>query len=223
MSKQQQLGELVEARRQPFKHYKRLGDYPGFECGYVSPYSKGAHNLDSEVMILLQDWSSDDALVRSKGPSELGRDPQLPTNRSLDELLHAAFGMKLAETYATNLFPYIKRGGLSSRIPFGDLVHAAKTFALPQIRIVAPKVVVCLGANTFNALRVAAGLERCRGMACAIDSPFDITLGEGRKATAWAQAHPGAWGQRNRNRERPGRTVEDWKRMSEAAGLGPLR
>jgi restriction system protein len=219
VSKQQQLGKLVEARKEPFKHYKRLGDYPGFECDYVSPYSKGAYNLDPDVMILLQDWSSDEALARSEGPTDLGRDPELPTNRSLDELLGSSFGMKLADTYATNLFPYIKPGGLSSRIPFGDLVYAAKRFALPQIRIVAPQVVVCLGGNTFNALRVAAGLTRCRGMASAIESPFDIALEEGRKATAWAQAHPGAWGQRNRNREHPGRTFEDWKRMSEAAGL----
>jgi restriction system protein len=220
VSKQKQLDEVVEARKQPFKNYKRLGDYHGFECAYVSPYSKGAHNLDSDVLILLQDWSSDEVLTRSRGPSELGRDPGLPTNKNLDVLLESSFGMKLSDTYATNLFPYIKLGGLSSRIPFGDLVYAAVTFALPQIRIVAPKLVVCLGKNTYNALRVAAGLKRCRDMASAISSRFEIDLEGGRVATVWAQAHPGVLGQRNRNREHPGRTSEDWERMSQLLALG---
>lgn len=219
MSKQEQLAKLVEGRRQPFKQYKRLADYPGFECDFVSPYSKGAHNLDADVMILLQDWSSHDALKRSKGPSELGRDPNLPTNKNLDKLLQQSFGMRLAETYATNLFPYIKLGGLSARIPFKDLVYAAETFALPQIRIVAPKLVICFGKNTFNALRVAEQHARCRDMADAIESPFDIDLGAGRKTAVWAQAHPGVLGQNNRNRLHPGRTLQDWESMSRAVGV----
>jgi restriction system protein len=221
VSKQEQLAKLVEARKQPYKQYKRLADYPGFECDFVSPYSKGANNLDADVVILLQDWSSDDALARSKGPSELGRDPNLPTNRNLDKLLQQSFGMTLAETYATNLFPYIKLGGLSARIPFKDLVYAAETFALPQIRIVAPKLVICFGKNTFNALRVSNQLARCRDMASAIDSPFNVELGSGLRAAVWAQAHPGVMGQNNRNRQRPGRTFQDWENMSRAVGLWP--
>lgn len=223
VTKQEHLALLVEARKEPFKQYRRLGDYAGFECDFVSPYSKGAHNLDADVMILLQDWSSDEALSRSKGPSEHGRDPGLPTNRNLDNLLGAVLGLQLSDTYATNLFPYIKPGGLSSRIPFEDLVYAAKKFALPQVRIVAPKLVVCLGKNTFNAIRVAADEPRCRDMSEAIDSPFEADLGSGRRAAVWAQAHPGVLGQNNRNRSHPGRTLEDWQRMSHATGLSPSR
>lgn len=223
MTKQDQLALLVEARKEPFKQYRRLGDYPGFECDFVSPYSKGAHNLHADVMLLLQDWSSDEALSRSKGPSEHGRDPDLPTNRNLDSLLKAAFGLQTSDTYATNLFPYIKLGGLSSRIPFEDLVYAAKMFALPQVQVVAPKLVVCLGKNTFNAMRVAAGEPRCRTMPEAIDSPFAVDLGSGRRAAVWAQAHPGVLGQNNRNRKHPGRTLEDWQRMSRCVGLSPSR
>lgn len=221
MSKRKQLQAVVEARRVPFKHYKRLGDYPEFECDFVSPYSKGAHDVDADVMILLQDWSSDDALSRSNGPSKLGHDSDLPTNKNLESLLRKFFGKGLSETYTTNLFPYIKLGGLSSRIPFTDLRCAAENFALPQIRIVAPKLVICLGKNTFNARRVAVGHPRCRDMASAIDpdSAFKVEVGEGRSAVVWAQAHPGVMGQNNRNRQHPGRTLEDWRRMSEEVGL----
>lgn len=235
MDKHAELLKLVKKRRQPdiLPGYARLGDYAdgAFDknCDFVSPYSKGAHNYDADVMVLLQDWSSDDALQRSSGPSELGRDPNLPTNKTLDKLLDVALGLKLEATYATNLFPFIKAGGLSARIPFADLVLAAMEFALPQVRIIAPRLVVCLGKNTFNAMRVAAserGLThasgRCRTMANAIDSPFPIEL-EGRKVTVWAQAHPGAWGQSNRNKGNPGRTFEDWKKMSRDVALPARR
>lgn len=230
LSKEEALKKIVAKRRSDgLKGYRRLGDYQGglFDCEFVSPYSKGAHNFDSNVMVMLQDWSSDHALQRSKGPSELGHDSKLPTNRRLDSLLRSALGMELHDTYATNLFPYIKDGGLSSRIPFGDLVFAAEEFAIPQIRIVAPRLVVCLGKNTFNALRVAvaklglaSGLSRCHDMASAIDSPFGIKFG-GHTIAIWAQAHTGAWGQRNRNKDDPERTSEDWKRMGRALGLSP--
>lgn len=221
MTKRKQMEALVEARRVRFKHYKRLADYPGFECEFVSPYSKGAHDMDSGVMILLQDWSSHDALWRSAGPSELGRDPDLPTNKNLEFLLHKFLRKKLSETYATNLFPYIKLGGLSSRIPFADLQYAAENFALRQIQIIAPRLVICLGKNTFNALRVAAGYPRCRDMASAIgpDAAFKVDVGGGRSAVVWAQAHPGVMGQNNRNRQHPGRTLEDWQRMCGELGL----
>jgi restriction system protein len=176
-------------------------------------------------LILLQDWSSDNVLQRSNGPSELGRDPNLPTNKTLERLLNDSLGLKLEDTYATNLFPFIKKGGLSSRIPFKDLVLAAEEFALPQIRIVAPRLVICLGKNTFNALRVAVakseparGLRRCRDMASAIAEPFDIEYARHRMAI-WAQAHTGAWGQSNRNKKNPGCTFKDWVEMSRIVGL----
>ena len=86
-----------------------------------------------------------------------------------------------------------------------DLVRAAQEFALPQIRIVRPKLVVCLGLKTFNAIRIACGHTPVQRMNEAITSPF--TLEEYR---IWCQAHTGARGQNNRKRER---VAEDWRRM----------
>ena len=51
---------------------------------YVSPYTKGAGNPESSVMIVLQDWASHEGLVsRGLDPEivKLGRDPSLLTNR----------------------------------------------------------------------------------------------------------------------------------------------
>lgn len=225
MSKKQELDKLVEQRRTlPYAGYHCLADYPlpgdpsrTRECEYVSPYTKSAHNFDAVVMVMLQDWSSHETLLnpRNAESSECGHDPKFPTNIRLKELLKSAFGLELKDTYATNLFPFIKSGSASARIPAKDLQSAARDYAIPQIKVVEPEIVICLGKNTFNAIRVARGLPRVRTMDSAIASPFHIG-----KSAVWAQAHTGSWGQSNRNRGCPDRTFDDWKHMEKASGIG---
>ena len=127
----------------------------------MSPYTKSARNHDAPIFVLLQDWSSEDRL---NGPLdqdaiEHGHTPSLPTNRRLNQLLGRFFNVTLADTYATNLFPFIKPGSLSAPIPFKDLVRAAREYALPQISIVGPRLVICLGSipsGRFNRRRTGA-------------------------------------------------------------------
>jgi hypothetical protein len=135
---------------------------------------------------------------------KLGYDPSLPTNRNLIAFLEQHFDLKLRKIFATNLFPFIKSGGMGSDIPFPDLLWAAQEFALPQIRIVRPKLVVCLGLRTFNALRQACDddLPRVSPLARAIASPFTF---EG--ARVWCQAHTG--GPRVGDAQRP-QNKSDW-------------
>ena len=44
--------------------YKGIGEYhqKRYECDFVSPYTKSAGNVDAHIMVLLQDWSSDEWL-----------------------------------------------------------------------------------------------------------------------------------------------------------------
>ena len=102
----------------------------------------------------------------------------------------------------------MKPGGISSRIPERDLIRAAREFALPQIEIVSPRLVICLGLVTFDALRRAYGLARVGKTEPAINSPF--TVGNSR---VWCQAHTGALGQRNRKKGSVDRVLKDWMRM----------
>jgi restriction system protein len=171
--------------------YKCIGDYHGgkYECDFVSPYTKSARNVDAELMVLLQDWSSDDVL---SGPllterSTLGHDPRRRTNRRLRELLRQHFGLELEQVYATNVFPFVKVGSISASIPGRDLERAAREFALPQIEIVGPRLAVCLGKAAFNAVAVAAGGCRSKSLADALASPFEIG-----KTQVWCQAHTGS-------------------------------
>jgi len=217
MSKREALLALAKKRQAArWSGFSCIGDYHDsvYECAFVSPYTKAAGCIDAEIVVMLQDWSSDGNL---SGPVDhdavkIGHTPTLATNRNLRRLLRSTFDVDLTDVYATNLFPFIKPGPMSGPIPHHDLVRAANEFALPQISIVDPVLVVCLGLATFNALRHAVGgLELSGSLGSAIESPFDFAT-----ARVWCQAHTGAWGQYNRNR-RAGVEVDlvsrDWQNM----------
>jgi hypothetical protein len=119
---------------------------------WVSPYTKGAHTSES-LAFVLQDWSSEDALRRDiamRGgidPSiqEFGRSLHLLTNTRLEKLLDHFFGYQLADVYATNIFPFVKRGNISSSISMRDARAAAFSFIKPELQIAKPKKVLALG------------------------------------------------------------------------------
>jgi uracil-DNA glycosylase len=166
-------------------------------------------------MVFLQDWTSDESIRRGLDEDcvKLGYTPSLPTNRNLIRLLQLHFHVSLRDIYATNLFPFIKPRHMGSAIPRRDLVRAAAEFGLPQIQIVQPALVICLGLPTFNALREVCGHSRVYPMAAAIRSPFSLD-----GARVWCQAHTGGQGQamRNANREK---VPDDWRRMKRDADL----
>jgi hypothetical protein len=206
-----EIARLVERRRRgAYVGYGRIGDYHqgAYECEYVSPYSKSAHNIDAWVMIFLQDWSSHDRLMLPLDPEvvRLGFTPSLPTSRNLLSLLKSHLQLELRDTYATNLFPFIKLGNLSARIPASDLVRAGREFALPQLDAVRPWLAICLGVATFNAMRVAIGLPLSPTLASAIEEPF--VVGSTRVV---CQAHTGNMGRNWRNKGGIDRVSADWE------------
>jgi uracil-DNA glycosylase len=195
--------------------YKCIGDYHDgvYECDFVSPYTRGAGNVDAELMVLLQDWASDGVLRGPLLPERLtlGHDPRRATNQSLRELLRQHFRLELEEVYATNVFPFVKAGSMNASIAKRDLVRAACEFAIPQVEIVGPRLAVCLGKTAFNAVAVAAGRHGAKSLADAIASPFEIG-----KTQVWCQAHTGRQGTNYRNRNGVDRVTQDWARMAQA-------
>jgi restriction system protein len=210
--KRQRLLELGrERQRACWGQYHQLAEYHGgkYECEWVSPYTKAAGNVDAEIFVLLQDWSCDNEL---KGrfdaeAAELGYTPGFPTNRNLIRLLKDTFDLELKDVFGTNVFPFIKDGNNTARIPMRDLEKAARAFAVPQIRIVQPSLVVCLGLATFNALQRACGVKESARVAEAIESPFMLD-----RSQVWCQSHAGALGLINRGRAL---VPEDWRRMKQ--------
>ncbi len=96
-------------------------------------------------------------------------------------------------------------------MPVEDLEKAAETYTVPEIEIVEPRLVVCLGLAVYRAIRKSFGLAPAGNLEMAIASPFRIG-----DAQFWAQSSPGALGRANRNRGGVDRVAEDWRRMADA-------
>ena len=200
--------------------YRAIGDFHdrAYECEHVSPVSIAAHNLDAKVMLMGQDWDSEKGCEREPRRPVRGYDPKLATNIFLDTLLEKTFGLERCDVFFTNLFPFVKPGGMSTTIPTADLTRAALEFALPQVEIVGPKVVVCFGLATYNALAAATGVETQGSVAAALGRPFKLVSSS---AMVWCQSHPGHWGRHARVKVGGAGQVErDWMTMKELLGLG---
>jgi uracil-DNA glycosylase family 4 len=156
MTKEKELSKLAKLRQKTkYDGYKSIADYEDgfYECDYVSPYSKSANNINADVFIVLQDWSSDDNMHGvCHETNRLGYTPSVGTNIKLIEYLKKYLDLELKDTYTTNLFPFIKMGDMSANIPIKDMRRAAKDFTLPMIQIIRPKIVIALGRKTYNSL-----------------------------------------------------------------------
>jgi len=120
-------------------------------------------------------------------------------------LVKKYFGFAICETFVM--------------IPTKYLVLAAKEFALPQIEIVAPRLVIALGLDGFNGFRRALNMDPSRTIASGIEDR--ITLGG---STIWCQAHTSPLGQNMRNRGGIDRVAQDWQKMADwfnAPGVKP--
>jgi len=221
MDKTTALLDLAIKRKQtePRPGSTRISDYQHgiYECDYVSPFTKGACKVNADIFLLLQDWSSHNDmskpvinLERQRLELKYGYTPNQLTNIKLTELLKTYFSVEISDTYGTNLYPYIKSDDMSSSILREDLVWAAEQFALPQIKIVEPKLVICFGKGTFNAIRTACDEKEVDTVEEGINAFFPF-----HNSMVWLQAHPGFYGQQSRNRGGVDKVSPDWEKMAE--------
>jgi hypothetical protein len=151
------------------EEYQRLArarvaaQWPGYgqpeDFGYefrdwVSPYTKTACALGG-IGLVLQDWASADGLRNGPDPDvqEYGRIRTLRTNQVLEVLLGRMFGATLADVYATNAFPFIKCGPMSSALPFRDVLKAVRLFAAPELVLARPTMILAVGGVAHRALQ----------------------------------------------------------------------
>jgi len=188
-----------------------LGDFQSgiFECDFITPWSKSGHNLDASVVVIGQDWVSADVLSGyplGSSVAVFGFDPEFPTNSNLDLLLKVHLQLHRSECYLTNLFVLIKAGNATASIPMADLIWSAHQFTLNELKIVSPRLAICLGLRTFQALLRAAGLEPPTRLEQAIGSPVPIG-----GSMVHCVAHTGARGTSNRGR----RQIDlDWQGLA---------
>jgi hypothetical protein len=163
----------------------------------VVPWTKSACNVDAKLMIIAQDWASEKYFQRPKNRTSwrdtlrthLGQDPQLPTNRNIRRLLRC-FGIKWRQTYATDVSIFIEPGNMNGDVPDALLRYCAIKYTIPQLRIVRPKMVLCLGSRTFNAVRYALGMPAMKlNAACGLE-PHTV---DDQTGTAMRSAYGWAW------------------------------
>lgn len=197
-----------------------------YECDHVSPYTKSAGNVDAGVMIFLQDWASEDFMLKPVCAETIkwGFTPGRATNTNLIGLLENHFDLSLKKVYVTNLFPFIKPGAMNAAIPIRDMLRAAGEYGLPQLKIVSPRLAICIGLNTFRALVIAsraepAVLPRTLLRDAIVRSPSIATMNSPctdpqsyKQVLIWCQAHTGPLGRANAGGAAP--VNDNWARMA---------
>jgi hypothetical protein len=142
------LAQLVDLRRRDRNDdFFALHEFDGgaWDFDYVVPWTKSACNLDAGLMIIGQDWASEDFLRDPKNNSpervqlrkELGQDPHLATNKNIKRRLEL-FGTTWAQTYAKDVSVFIKPKKMTEKVPMSLLNLCAEKYAVPQLRIVRP-------------------------------------------------------------------------------------
>ncbi|TPN53904.1 hypothetical protein [Mesorhizobium sp. B1-1-7] len=166
-----QIRELVRKRREPSAGsplsgytvpYSKIGDFHGSAFDFddhVVPWSKTASNLSPRIMLIAQDWASEDFLSGEfdQDQFEFGYTPSLPSNQNLFRLLREHLHTTFEETFATDAFVFIKPGNMTETINIRDMRRSAFEYALPQIEIIKPRVVLCIGSSAYNAIRFSQG------------------------------------------------------------------
>ena len=165
------------------KRYGQPEDHGYDFRSWVSPYTKGS-NASGGIALVLQDWASADGLGETPHPEiQLhGRAPWLLTNRRLQELLASVLGTNLSAVYATNIFPFVKRGRMSAPLPTAELLGVARRFAVRELELAKPSVVLALGGAA------AAILQKCNVPAIALPHPAARIGGLAKHESAWRAA-----------------------------------
>jgi hypothetical protein len=193
MSKRDQLRKLAILRKNSIvEGCKNIHEFQNgaFDKEFhVSPWTNSAKNVDSNLMLLGQDWVGSDWLSDPDNLkyADIGMDPTFQTNKNIEKYLKF-FDLEFKDIYATNAFVFVKNGSMSSSIEKKIFNASILTYAIPQIEIVRPKMVICLGAITLNAVRKAIHAKPIRFSSAHID------YAEYKGIKIFGTSHPGGMG-----------------------------
>ena len=136
-----------------------------FDSNHIGPWSRWQGNLDSELMIIGQDWGDIKYFDDNKG-YEKDDNPSNNTIRSLLASINIEIPQpsKSNETknpiFLTNAILCLKKGGLSGPVRKRWFDNCGKNFLQPLIGIVQPKVVVTFGKYAYEVICKLYGLPK---------------------------------------------------------------
>lgn len=144
----------------------------------IGPFSRWQGNLDAALMVVGQDFADVDGFQKHRGwPGERVR-----TNLTLAALLaHAAipvdppqFGIADDRVFFTNAVLCMKRGGMRAPVSEACASACGRRFLRPTIELIAPKVIVSLGARAMGAVCRAFDLEPPARLCAAVAVPIPL-------------------------------------------------
>lgn len=184
-----------------------------FDAEDIGAWTRWLGDLTARVMVVGQDWGDQRAFIRQAGVDVQHN----PTNQMLRELL-ASVGITVpdvgmatgpAGVFATNAILCLKDAGSQSAVRTQWFAECGPRFLRPQVELIRPEVVVCLGERAYAATLSAFGLPVHRNWRDAVDG-HGIALPCGSVAVAVYHC-----GRRILNTHRKRATqFNDWERVA---------
>ena len=192
------------------------------DSGHIGPWTLWQGKLDSDLMVVGQDWGDQQYFVTNRG-RDLAKNP---TNKTLQKLVKS-IGVEIEEPtpqdsgggkiFLTNAVLCLKREGRMQGKTDEKWFTNCSLFLRRTIEIVHPKVIVTLGERAYGAITDLYGIERQK-FRSAVECEDGIELEVGIRL--FPVYHCGA---RILNTHRPWpQQIEDWEKIRAALLRLPL-
>jgi uracil-DNA glycosylase family 4 len=194
-----------------------------YDSGHIGPWTLWQGKLDSELMVVGQDWGDQEYFVKYRGRDLADN----PTNQTLHELL-TSIGLDIekptpqdsggGKIFLTNAVLCLKReGGMQGKTKSSWFKNCGLEFLRRTIDIVRPRVIVTLGERAYRAVADLYAIERQTfRSAVECEEGFELEVG----IRLFPVYHCGA---RILNTHRKKDVQEkDWAKIKRALRLVPL-
>jgi len=193
-------------------------DYPHnvYDSDQIGPWSLWQGNLDSDLLIVGQDWGDTRYFEKWEGRDQPTGNP---TNENL-QLLLEHIGIQIgkprehqeSELFFTNLILCLKQGGLQAAVEDQWFANCGVRFFKPLVDIVKPKAILALGKDVATTIFKLYDVDFKKNQtlrAMMKKSPYGLTP----STVLFPLYHCGA-GSINRNRSM-GEQKDDWERVAD--------
>jgi uracil-DNA glycosylase len=154
-----------------------------FDSDHIGPWSRWQGNLNTQLLIIGQDWG-DTGYFQRNGGHEVDNNP---SNKTIRELLASieipigppsASNLGMSSIFLTNAILCLKEGGLGAEVKREWFNNCGHHFLKPLIEIISPKVVVSLGKYAYETISKLYNLPKMP-FRDAVDRQGGIHLSKG--------------------------------------------
>jgi uracil-DNA glycosylase len=163
-------------------------DLTAFDSDEIGPWTRLLGDLGAPLMIVGQDWGGVRYYMDHRGLDDLRN----PTMRTLERLLNdvgipaclSRYDAGARGVFLTNAILCLKDGGLQGAVRDEWFGECGTRFLRPTIELVAPRVVVALGARAYGAIMRAWSLRPEPRYLDAVELPDGTLLPCGSRVLA---------------------------------------